>query len=146
MASGTSQAKGLISYCFWPTSEPQQRQIWAMSATYTTVHGNARSLTHWARPGIKPATSWFLVRFISTAPRGELQNLAFFDDSYCPMCLNAMSPFLYWWGQPEILLCISRAIRNPAMNYWNSKLCNVTGEKQGIWSQKAWILIFSHTV
>ena len=29
----------------------------------TTAHGNVISLTHWARPGIKPATSWFLVGF-----------------------------------------------------------------------------------
>ena len=35
-----------------------------MSATYTTAHGNARSLTHWARPGIEPAISWFLVGFL----------------------------------------------------------------------------------
>ena len=39
---------------------------------YTTAHGNTRSLTHWARPGIKPATSWFLVGFISAAPQWEL--------------------------------------------------------------------------
>ena len=31
-------------------------------------HGNARSLTHWAKPGIEPATSLFLVGFVSTAP------------------------------------------------------------------------------
>ena len=36
----------------------------AASATYTTVQGNTGSLTHWTRPGIKPATSWF----ISTVP------------------------------------------------------------------------------
>ena len=59
----------------WPTPQPQQRQIWAMSATYyTTAHGNAGSLTHWLRPGIEPATSWFLVRFVSDAPQQELQN------------------------------------------------------------------------
>ena len=40
--------------------------------TYTTAHSNAWSLTHWARPGIKPTTSWFLVRFVSAAPRQEL--------------------------------------------------------------------------
>ena len=34
--------------------------------------GNAGSWTHWARPGIEPATSWFLVRFISAKPRWEL--------------------------------------------------------------------------
>ena len=31
------------------------------SATYTTVHGNAGSLIHWARPGIEPASLWILV-------------------------------------------------------------------------------------
>ena len=43
-----------------------------MPATYTTAHGNAGSLTHKARSGIEPATSWFLVRFVSTAPQQEL--------------------------------------------------------------------------
>ena len=40
----------------------------ATSVTYTTAPGNAGSLTHWARTGIEPATSWFVVRFISTVP------------------------------------------------------------------------------
>ena len=55
------------------TPELQQCQIWAMSATYTTAHGNAGSLTHWVRPGIEPMPSWFLVWFISAAPLCELQ-------------------------------------------------------------------------
>ena len=38
----------------------------------TTAHGKARSLTYWARPGIKPETSWLLVGFVSTVPRLEL--------------------------------------------------------------------------
>ena len=37
-------------------------------------HGNTRSLTHWATPGIEPATSWFLVRFVSTTPQREFPN------------------------------------------------------------------------
>ena len=45
--------------------EPQQRRIWVASATYTTAHGSAGSLTHWSRPGIEPATSWFLVGFVN---------------------------------------------------------------------------------
>ena len=49
----------------WPTPQPQQCRIWAASATYTTVHGNAGSLAHWARPGIEPTTKWFLVGFIN---------------------------------------------------------------------------------
>ena len=40
----------------------------AASANYTTAPGNAGSLTHWGRPGIEHATSWFLVRFTSAAP------------------------------------------------------------------------------
>ena len=56
---GGSQARGLIG---------------ATSATYTTAHNNAGSLTHWVRPGIEPSTSWFLVGFVSAAPRRELLN------------------------------------------------------------------------
>ena len=47
-----------------PMPEPQHHQIRAASATYTTVHSNAGSLTHWVKPGIEPATSWFLVGFV----------------------------------------------------------------------------------
>ena len=55
-----------------PTPQPQQCKIWAASLTYTTAHGNARSLTHRLRPGIELAASWILVRFITDEPRGEL--------------------------------------------------------------------------
>ena len=52
--------------------QSQQCGIWAASATYTTAHHNAGSLTHWVRPGIKPASSWMLVKFVSAEPRWEL--------------------------------------------------------------------------
>ena len=52
-----------------------------MSVTYTTARGNARSLTHWARPGIEPATSWFLVGFINyCTTTGTPQSLEYRDD------------------------------------------------------------------
>ena len=54
------------SYSCRSTPQPQQHQIQATSVTCTTAHGNARSLTHWARPGIEPTSSWILVGFIST--------------------------------------------------------------------------------
>ena len=54
------------SYSCQPTPQPQQCQIQAISVTYTTAHGNTRSLTHLAKPGVKPASSWILVRFITT--------------------------------------------------------------------------------
>ena len=53
--------------------------IWATCATYTTAHGNAKSLTHWVRPGIKPSSSWILVGFVSAAPQQELPRPFFFS-------------------------------------------------------------------
>ena len=49
--------------------QPQQYQIRAASVTYTTAYVNTGSLTHWVRPGIKHASSWMLVRFVSTEPQ-----------------------------------------------------------------------------
>ena len=40
-----------------------------------TAHSYAGSLTHWWRPGIEPASSGILARFISTEPQMELLNL-----------------------------------------------------------------------
>ena len=55
----------------WPIPQPQQRQIQVVSMTYTIAHGNTRSLTHWERPGIEPASSWILVGLITTEPPWE---------------------------------------------------------------------------
>ena len=51
---------------------PQQHGIWATSVAYTTAHGNTRSLTHWARPGIELISSWILVRCVTSEPQREL--------------------------------------------------------------------------
>ena len=62
-ACGGSQARSQISYSCWPTPQPQQCGIWAASSTYTTAHGNIRSLTHWEIRGwtlILKDTSWVL--------------------------------------------------------------------------------------
>ena len=45
--------------------------------TYTTALGNDRSLTHWARSGIEPTSSWILVRFVMAEPRWELPQIYF---------------------------------------------------------------------
>ena len=70
-----SQARGLIGAVTAGLCQSHTNtrfEPWAMSETYTTAHSNARALTHWAGPGIKPETSWFLVWFISTVPQWEL--------------------------------------------------------------------------
>ena len=49
----------------WPAPQPQQYGIRALSSNYTTAHRNARSLTHWARPGIEPVSSWILIGIVN---------------------------------------------------------------------------------
>ena len=39
--------------------------IQAMSATFAAAQGNARSLTHWVKPGIEPASLWRQVKFLT---------------------------------------------------------------------------------
>ena len=91
--------------------QPQQHEIWAMSVTYTTAHSNARSLTHWVRPGIEPASSWILAGFITTEPEQEFllytfltatsitavtsASLSFF---ICKMGLTTYLPLDVLWG------------------------------------------------
>ena len=77
MAYGGSQARGQIG-AGRPIPQPQQHGIQATSVIYTMAHGNAGSLTHWARPGFKPASSWILIRFVSTEPRQELPRFILF--------------------------------------------------------------------
>ena len=61
MAYGGSQSEGSNR----PMPQPQQCGIRTTSVTYTTAHDNAGSLTHWARPGIEPTSSWILGGFIN---------------------------------------------------------------------------------
>ena len=63
MAYGGSQARGPIGAGATDLRHSHS-QIWTTSVTYTTAHGNAGSLTLWARPGIQPVSSWMLVRFV----------------------------------------------------------------------------------
>ena len=60
-------------------------QIWVTAASLHHSHsnrgskmflrsipGNAGYFTHWVRLGIKPASLWILIRFITTEPRQEI--------------------------------------------------------------------------
>ena len=66
VAYGGSQTRGLIG----ATAAGRHHSHSNMGSkprlqTYTTAQGNTRSLTHSERPGIKLATSWFLVGFVN---------------------------------------------------------------------------------
>ena len=70
----------------------------AVSATYTTAHSNAGSLTHGLRPGIKPASSWMLVAFISAAPQRELLTLVLIGiDCSIQRYMNKLASFFGDW-------------------------------------------------
>ena len=100
MANGRSQARRLIG---------------ATAAGYTTatampepsrvcnLHHNARSLTHWARPGIELVTSWFLVALVSAAPWRKLQYFS-----------NLILTFSY--DLPNLLMFGSY------LNFWNTRI------------------------
>ena len=75
--------------------EPQQHQIWAASVTYTTTHGHARSLPHWARPGIKPTASWFLVGFVSAAQLFSLKRTSL---NGCFYLLKSLLFLIFFFG------------------------------------------------
>ena len=70
VAYGNSQAKGRIRASA-AGRHHSYSNAGAMSATYTTAHGNAGSLTHRIKPGIEPTSSWILVRLIIPEPLWE---------------------------------------------------------------------------
>ena len=79
-AYGGSQARGLIgaTAAGLNHSHSNARSNENLRPTpQPTSHGNTGSLTHRARPGIEPTTPWFLVGFISAAPRQELHFFSF---------------------------------------------------------------------
>ena len=53
-------------------------QIWAAFVTYVATSGNAGSLTHWMRPGIKPASSQTISGSYPTEPQRELPKKGLF--------------------------------------------------------------------
>jgi len=80
-AYGGSQARGPIGVVpAKPMPEPQQHGSRASSATHTTAHGNAGSLTHGARPGIESATLWLLVGFVNHWATTGTPNRDFLND------------------------------------------------------------------
>ena len=55
-AFGSSQARGRIG-----ATAAVLHHSRSNTGSYTTAHGNAGSWTHWARPAVKPVSSWILV-------------------------------------------------------------------------------------
>ena len=87
----------------------KQHRIWAASVTYTTAHSNAWSLTHWAKTGINPTSSWILVRFINAEPEGirggwaELRMVPALTVSRCWAYKGSVVGLRGWSSWPELV-------------------------------------------
>ena len=57
-------------------------QIRAAAATLCPSHSNARSLPHWARPGIEPVSSWILLGYLLLRHNRNFQTVPVFDDQF----------------------------------------------------------------
>ena len=82
-ACGSSQARSLIG---------------VVAASLHHSHSNMESLTHWARPGIKPVSSWILVRFVTTEPQQEQPKVGFLLLllSFISLYILDINPS-WWW-------------------------------------------------
>jgi len=92
-------------------TKPQQHETPVVSATYTTAHSNAGPLTHWARPGIEPVSSWILVGFLTH-------------------CATTRTPlfwvlFVSYISQNEIIWCFSLSIWLISLNLIPSRSIHV---------------------
>ena len=65
---------------------------------HSSWHGNARSLTHWERSGIKPTSLWILVGFVTAQPWRELLTWAFL---HCFLYVEVRVSCVFWfWAMP----------------------------------------------
>ena len=91
-AYGSSQARGPIGVA--AAGLHHSHRIWAASATHTTAHSNAGSLTHWARSGTEPASSWTQVRFATAELQRGLRCCMISEVSSWKAVASALSPSL----------------------------------------------------
>ena len=89
MAYGSSQPRGGIG---------------AAAASLHHSHSNAESLTHWARPGIKPESSRILVGIVTAEPQWDLQYRIFVGDDVEVIGKASPDVWVIPWAQPRDLV------------------------------------------
>ena len=104
--------------------------MWAPSCVCHLHHssrwwGGARSLTHWERPGIKPASSWMLVRFINHwAMMGT------------PFCLLSVCPTFSLLFSSPFLSCLANLKLHTQQTNKQTKNFENEGETEQFWANK----------
>ena len=86
MAYGSSQTRG---------------QIGAVAMGLHHSHSNVVS-THWAKPGIKPASLWILVRFITAKPGRKWRLFVFYHK--CVLDFVKRFFYVYWYDHMVFIL------------------------------------------
>ena len=98
----------------------------AMSETYTAAHGDAGSLTHWVRPGIKPASSWIIGLLLLS--NDGYSNFTIFL-SYTKLCTHGRVTAHLPSAQPLVttsLLSVSMDLPLlDILHKWNHKVCGL---------------------
>ena len=87
---GSSQARGRIK---------------AAATGLHCSHSNARSLTHWAKPGIEPTSSWILVEFVTAEPQEGLRQVWFFRSNILKLD-SLWHSFLSNWVKPDEVISV----------------------------------------
>ena len=105
-----------------------------MSATYTTDHSNAGSLTQWARPGIEPATSWFLIGFVSPVPLRELPSAQFYEGIPMRCKRSNLRPVQQQCGKNRINSGPDCPVINNLRTQSNQCIMFACEEWKGIWN------------
>ena len=103
----------VFSFFDCPTAHEVPRPGWDLSCSCDLSHscGNTGSLTHCARPGIKPASQHPQDAASPAAPQWELME-SLFCLRICPgvgLLGHMVIPFFFFWGT-SILFCIAVAL------------------------------------
>ena len=123
-ANGSSQARDWIQAADAGHRQLRQHRIQAASSTYSIAHGNARSLTHWVRPGI-------LVGFVTHWATQGTPCMSFFISEVLLEIKHRSCPHLVvfkvmrkdqipWWGSvdKEALASWVFEIFQPLIHCW----------------------------
>ena len=117
MAYGSSWAGVISELHLRPIPQPKKDHIRATSATYTTACSNAGSLTHWARPGVEPASSQRqhqVLNLLSLSGNSFIRNFIYLvirDKLIFPLL------FCFWIDFWEEIIKVIKQLLNKLLNY-----------------------------
>ena len=97
-ACGGSQAMGPVGAT--AASLHHSHSSTRFERTCDLHHNSWQHLTHCARPGLEPTTSWFLVEFVSTVPTETLFPPCFYSQSKLRL-LNICTSLILFHSNPR---------------------------------------------